>query len=59
MNGIYHFLINASGINYKGIPFTSEQILTGSIFIGGNNPLTVVNPFGNSNNGVKQDCCTK
>jgi hypothetical protein len=59
ITGIYHFLIVASGINYKGIPFTREQILTGSVFMGGNNPLTVIDPFGTRNNGRKENCCTK
>jgi hypothetical protein len=38
MAGVYHFRVIASGVDFKGSPFTREQILTGSVFRGGNNP---------------------
>jgi hypothetical protein len=42
MAGIYRFLVIASGVDYEGMPFTREQILTVSVFQGGNNPGTLV-----------------
>jgi Common central domain of tyrosinase/von Willebrand factor type A domain len=60
MCGTYHFHIIASGVNYKGVSFTREQILTGAVFIGGNNPATVNDPFGSfSGNGKEDVCCKK
>jgi len=59
MSGIYHFHVIATGVNYKGVPFTREQILTGSVFRGGNNPVVVGDPYGNStgDNGKEDICC--
>lgn len=59
MTGIYHFLVIASGVNHKGIPFTREQIFTGSVFIGGNNPAGQVGPFGHGDGRTKDQCCQR
>jgi hypothetical protein len=39
--GIYHMKILASGITMRGKPFTREQLLTGAVWKGGNNPPPV------------------
>ncbi|HEX5152813.1 MAG TPA: tyrosinase family protein [Parafilimonas sp.] len=59
MAGIYNFHIIATGTDYKAVPFTREQILTGSVFLGGNNPGTVLDPFGSGSDGNEQKdkCC--
>ena len=37
--GIYRFHVKASGASMRGFPFTCEQILTGAVFQGGDDPL--------------------
>jgi len=59
MAGIYHFLVVASGINYKGKPFTREQIFTGAVFLGANIPGSAGQPGRGEETGANGDCCTR
>ena len=36
--GIYHFHLRASGATLRGVPFTREQLLTGAVWKGGDQP---------------------
>jgi len=37
--GIYHFIVRANGTTLRGQPFTREQIVTGAVWKGGDQPL--------------------
>ncbi|HET7502185.1 MAG TPA: tyrosinase family protein [Kofleriaceae bacterium] len=39
MAGTYHVRVIATGVSYKGVPFTREQLLTGAVFAGGDTPV--------------------
>lgn len=57
--GIYHFRIFANGHTLRGMPFTREQLLTGAVWQGGDQPPikpgdTKGKPIGNR--GLEQ-CC--
>jgi hypothetical protein len=54
MSGIYRFRIVAEGADYKGVPFAREQILTGAVFQGGDQPKG-----GGDNGGISGSvrCC--
>jgi len=53
MSGIYRFNVIANGVNYKGVPFTREQLLTGSVFRGGDTPVTT----GDGGSSAERECC--
>jgi hypothetical protein len=53
MSGIYRFNVIASGVNYKGVPFTREQLLTGSVFRGGDTPVKTDDGAGST----EGNCC--
>jgi len=38
MPGLYRFTVMASGVTFRGSPFTREQLLTAAVFRGGNDP---------------------
>ncbi|MEO6561609.1 MAG: tyrosinase family protein [Nitrosospira sp.] len=38
IQGVYRFRLIASGPTMRGIPFTREQLLSGAVVLGGNNP---------------------
>jgi len=38
ISGIYRFRVLASGATFRGLPFTREQIVTGSVWRGGDDP---------------------
>lgn len=38
MQGVYRFHLVASGITMRGLPFTREQLLSGAVMPGGDNP---------------------
>jgi hypothetical protein len=38
ISGIYHFRVLAKGKTLRGVPFTREQLLTGAVWRGGNQP---------------------
>jgi hypothetical protein len=40
LSGLYRFRIVAAGTSMRGMPFTREQLLTGAVFDGGDNPDT-------------------
>jgi hypothetical protein len=54
MAGTYHFRVIATGVSYKGVPFTREQLLTGAVFAGGNTPVTV---GGTEPSTTASECC--
>ncbi len=61
MAGIYHFHLIATGVDYKAKPFTREQIFTGAVFLGGNNPKGLVS-YGESEGGLfgkDPKCCSQ
>ena len=52
--GVYHFRVLAGGKTLRGRTFTREQLLTGAVWSGGDNPP----PNSNDDPGVhKQDLC--
>ncbi|UCG47887.1 MAG: VWA domain-containing protein [Phycisphaerales bacterium] len=38
MSGVYHFNVRAQGTTLRGRPFSRQQVLTGSVWPGGNEP---------------------
>jgi hypothetical protein len=50
-SGVYRFHVMASGTTMRGLPFTREQLLTGAVFAGGDQPL----PHGGT--GSANLCC--
>lgn len=54
MAGSYRLKMIATGIDYKGHPFTREQLLTGAVFRGGDTPVVVGRP---EKPGKASDCC--
>jgi hypothetical protein len=44
--GVYRFGVLASGVTMRGLPFTREQILTGTAVPGGDNPFPTTPPGG-------------
>jgi hypothetical protein len=54
MSGIYRCNVIASGVNYKGKPFTREQLLTGAVFAGGDTPVTTGD---GDPRGSTDECC--
>jgi hypothetical protein len=46
IQGVYRFRLLASGVTLRGLPFAREQNLTGSVVLGGDNPLIVSGPSG-------------
>jgi len=55
MAGTYRFKVIATGVNYKGKPFTREQLLTGAVFAGGDTPVVT----GGDPKGSADECCKK
>jgi hypothetical protein len=55
MSGIYRFNVLASGVDYKGRPFTREQLLNGAVFAGGDTPLDPPSDAGRP--GLAEKCC--
>jgi hypothetical protein len=39
LSGLYRFRVVAAGISMRGLPFTREQLLTGAVFRGGDDPI--------------------
>lgn len=58
MSGICHFHIVATGVNYKGVPFAREQILTGAVFQGGNTPVRPTDQ-GTGVSTKADECCNR
>ncbi|HEV8332966.1 MAG TPA: tyrosinase family protein [Steroidobacteraceae bacterium] len=54
MAGLYRFDVIANGVDYKGKPFTREQLHTGAVFAGGDSP---VDPGGSGRGGLAEACC--
>ncbi|WP_117880517.1 S8 family serine peptidase [Aureibaculum luteum] len=52
-SGIYQFRIIAKGTTLRGRDFTREQVRTGAVWVGGNNPA----PESNRSNKDKQELC--
>jgi hypothetical protein len=52
LSGVYRFHVIASGTTLRGVPFTREQLLTGAVFPGGDDPL----PHG-TQPGSQSLCC--
>jgi hypothetical protein len=44
IQGVYRFHVLASGVTLRGLHFTREQDLTGSVVLGGDNPLVLSDP---------------
>lgn len=42
--GVYRFRVIAKGVTLRKVAFTREQLLTGSVVLGGNNPVSVGDP---------------
>jgi hypothetical protein len=40
ISGVYKFRVRGSGATFRGKPFTREQLLTGAVWKGGDNPPT-------------------
>lgn len=58
MSGISHFRVIATGTDYKGVPFTREQLLTGAVFQGGNAPVRPTYP-GSGGSAIDDECCKR
>ena len=52
MSGIYEFLIKAFGNTSRGTNFTREQVLTGSVWRGGDTPPPKTNPKDDNKNDL-------
>jgi hypothetical protein len=44
IEGVYRFHMLATGTTMRGLPFTRDRLLTGAVFIGGNNPWPMSDP---------------
>jgi hypothetical protein len=44
IQGVYRFHVVASGATMRGLPFTREQLLSGAVVPGGNNPFPTSGP---------------
>jgi hypothetical protein len=44
IEGVYRFHVFATGTTMRGHPFTRDGLLTGAVFIGGNNPWPTSDP---------------
>src|SRR5262249_54678745 len=44
IQGVYRFRVLASGVTLRGIPFTREQLLSGAVVPGGDNPFPTSGP---------------
>jgi hypothetical protein len=44
IEGVYRFRLLATGLTLRGLPFTRERLLTGAVFVGGNNPWPTTDP---------------
>ncbi len=44
IQGVYRFHVVASGVTMRGLPFTREQLLSGAVVPGGNNPFPTSGP---------------
>jgi hypothetical protein len=44
MQGVYRFHVVATGLTMRGVPFTREQLLSGAVVPGGNNPPPTSDP---------------
>ena len=44
LQGVYRFHVVASGMTMRGLPFTREQLLSGAVVPGGNNPFPTSGP---------------
>jgi hypothetical protein len=51
--GVYRFHMIATGVTFRGEPFTREQLLTGAVFPGGDQPL----PTGSASGTESKLCC--
>jgi hypothetical protein len=51
--GVYYFLVQASGKTLRDRPFTREQIVTGAVWQGGDRPF----PGGDGDGGGRDDLC--
>jgi hypothetical protein len=54
IEGVYRFHVVASGITMSGTPFTREQLLSGAVVMGGDNPPPTTGP--STQAGDKQLC---
>jgi hypothetical protein len=44
IEGVYRFHLSAAGQTLRGLPFTRDKLLTGAVFLGGNNPWPTSDP---------------
>jgi hypothetical protein len=44
IEGVYRFHVLANGTTMRGFPFTRDRLLTGAVFVGGNNPSPTSEP---------------
>ena len=54
MQGVYRFRMVASGVTMHGVPFTREQLLSGAVVPGGDNPFPTSGP---STRGQDKQLC--
>jgi Common central domain of tyrosinase/von Willebrand factor type A domain len=44
IEGVYRFHLSATGMTLRGLPFTRDRLITGAVFLGGNNPWPTSDP---------------
>jgi hypothetical protein len=44
VEGVYRFHLHAAGVTLRGLPFTRERLITGAVFLGGDNPWPTSDP---------------
>lgn len=54
IEGVYRFRLMASGVTMRGVPFTREQMLSGAVVAGADNPPPLLIP---SNQGQDEELC--
>jgi hypothetical protein len=59
MAGVYHFRVLASGTTFREKPFTREQVLTGAVFQGGDDPLPTSTGGAQGGGLDGKNCCTR
>ena len=50
LQGVYRFRVLASGRTLRGVPFTREQLLSGAVVLGGDNPAPTSDPAAGTHN---------
>ena len=50
LQGVYRFRVLASGRTLRGVPFTREQLLSGAVVLGGDNPAPTSDPTAGTHN---------